>query len=288
MGRENKDLFRSIQSQASNFSRGHRQVADYILTHYQKAAFMTASQLSKTLGLSEPTVVRFAQSLGYTGYAEFIRDLEKIVRSELTAIDRFELSVQAGRKRLQGPQEVILKEIQTLRNLWGSFPTEEFFKVVNEIQISQYIFIIGLRGSAHLAHYFCYFLRKVKRPVWMLTTGSTTDFDELIDVNSRTLVISISFPRYPKTTVDLTRYAKQRGARIVSITDSLLSPIAKLSDITLVVPVGLITLFDSYSALLCLINALVTEVGRRNTNRTRQLLDEFERLVKEHSIYYSE
>jgi len=283
-----KDLFKTIQSRVSNLSKSHRRVADYILSHYQRAAFMTASQLAKTLGLSEPTVVRFAQSLGYSGYAEFLRDLEEIIHSELTATDRLKLSVHAGRKRLPRPQEVISKEIENLRHLLESFPTIEFFKVVKEIQIAQNIFIIGLRGSTHLAQYFGYFLRKVKRPVRILTTGSTTDFDELMDINSHTLVISIAFPRYPKMTVDLTQYAQQKGAKIVAITDNLLSPIAKLSDISLLIPIGLITLFDSYSAPLCLINVLVTEVGRRNTRRTKQLLDEFEQLAKEKYIFQTD
>jgi len=288
VGTEVKDLFKTIQSRVSNFSKSHRRVADYILSNYQGAAFMTASQLAKNLGLSEPTVVRFAQSLGYSGYARFLKDLEEIIHSELTATDRFELSVRAGRKRLLGPQEVISKEIENLKHLWGSFPTEDFFKVVKEIQSSPDVIIIGQRGSAHLAQYFGYFLRKVKRPVRTLTMGATTDFDELMDIHSHSLVISIAFPRYPKMTVDLTRYAKQRDAKIVAITDNLLSPIARLSNISLLSPVGLITIFDSYSAPLCLINALITEVGRRNTNRTRQLLDEFERLVKEQPIFHSE
>lgn len=249
---------------------------------------MTASQLAKTLGLSEPTVVRFTQSLGYSGYTGFIRDLKEIIHSELTATDRFKLSLGAGRKRLQGAQEVISKEIENLKHLLESFPTIEFSKVVKEIQTAQNIFIIGLRGSTHLAQYFAYFLKKVKRPVRILTSGSNTDFDELMDVNSHTLVISIAFPRYPKMTVDLTQYARQRGAKIVAITDTILSPIAKLSDISLLVPIGLITIFDSYSAPLCLINVLVTEVGRRNTIRTKQLLDEFEQLAKEKSIFHSD
>jgi DNA-binding MurR/RpiR family transcriptional regulator len=285
---EVKDLFKKIQSRLSNLSKSQRRVADYTLSHYQRAAFMTASKLAKTLGLSEPTVIRFAQSLGYSGYAEFIRDLEEIIHSELTGTDRFKLSVHAGRKKLPGPQEVISKEIENLKHLLESFPTIEFFKVVKEIQPAQNIFIIGLRGSTHLAQYFGYFLRKVKRPVRILTTGSTTDFDELMDVNSHTLVISIAFPRYPKMTVDLTQYAQQRGAKIIAITDTLLSPIAKLSDISLLIPIGLITLFDSYSAPLCLINVLVTEVGRRNTRRTKQLLDEFEQLAKEKSIFHAD
>jgi DNA-binding MurR/RpiR family transcriptional regulator len=286
--KEVKNLFNTIQSRASNFSKSQRIVADYILSHYQETAFMTASQLAKTLGLSEPTVVRFAQSLGYSGYTGFIRDLKEIIHSELTATDRFKLSVGVGRKRLQGPQEVISKEIENLKHLLESLPTIEFFKVVKEIQTAQNIFIIGLRGSTHLAQYFAYFLRKVKRPVRILTSGSNTDFDELMDVNSHTLVLSIAFPRYPKMTVDLTQYARQKGSKIVAITDTILSPIAKLSDISLLIPIGLITIFDSYSAPLCLINALVTEVGRRNTKRTKKLLDEFEQLAKEQSIFHSD
>jgi len=288
MRRQNKDLFKTIQSHSAHFSKGHRKVAEYILHHYQRAVFMTTSQLARTLNLSEPTVVRFAQSLGYSGYAGFLKDLEKIVHGELTATDRFEVSVHTDRKRLLGPQEVISKEIENLRNLWESFPTDNFVKTVKEIRISQQVYIIGLRGSAHLAQYFGYFLRKVKRPVRTLTAGAATDFDELMDIDSQALVISIAFPRYPRMTVDLTRYAKQRGAKIVAITDNLLSPIARLSDISLLAPVGLITIFDSYSAPLCLINALITEVGRRNTGRTRQLLDQFEQLAKEHSIFHSE
>jgi DNA-binding MurR/RpiR family transcriptional regulator len=282
-----KDLFEKIQSHVSDLSKSQKRLANYIISHYQSVVFMTASQLAQTLGLSEPTVVRFAQSLGYKGYGEFLRDLEEIIHSELKATDRFKLSIHKEQEGVLGPQEVISKEIENLRNLLNNFPVTELSKAVKEIEIARNIYIIGLRGSAHLAQYFGYFLKKVKRPVHILTSGSTTDFDELMDVNPKTLVISIAFPRYPKMTVDLTQYARQKGAKIIAITDNLLSPIAGLSHISLLVPVGLITLFDCYSAPLCLINILITEVSRKNTKRTKQLLDAFEKLAKEKTIFYA-
>lgn len=283
-----KDLFDRIQPYLSKLSKSQRRIADFVLNHYQSATFMTAAQLAKTLGISEPTVVRFAQSLGYKGYGEFLKDLEKVIRSELTAIDRFKVSVHDKRKGGIIPHEVISKEIESLRHLLENFPTLEFSKVIKEIKLAKNIIIIGLRGSAHLAQYFGYFLKKVKRPVHILTSGSDTDFDDLMDIQRRTLVISIAFPRYPKMTVELTRYARERGAKIIAITDTPLSPIANLSHISLLVPIGLITLFDCYSAPLCLINIIVTEVSKQDLKRTKQLLDDFERLAKEKSIFYSE
>jgi len=183
---------------------------------------------------------------------------------------------------------VACNEIENLKKLWQSFPSEEFLKAVNEILNTKQIFIIGLRGSVHLAHYFGYFLKRVKRSVQLLTTGSASDFEELIEANPKTLVISIAFPRYPQATIELTQYAKAKGTKVISITDAPRSPTVKSADISLVVPVGIITLFDSYSAPMCMINALVTEVGRRNSKQTRQLIDESERLLKEKSVYYSE
>lgn len=283
-----KDLFYKIQPNLSKLSKNQRRVADFVLHHYQSAAFMTASQLAKALGVSEPTVVRFAQSLGYRGYAEFIKDLEKIIRSELTATDRFKLSIHEGRKGIPGPHEVISKEIENLQHLLENFPTEEVYKTVKEIKLAKNIIIIGLRGSTHLAQYFGYFLKKVKRPIHIITSGSSTDFDDLMDITPQTLIIAIAFPRYPKMTVDLTQYAREKGAKIIAITDTPLSPIANLSHIPLLVPIGLITLFDCYSAPLCLINIIITEVSKQDPKHTKQLLDSFEKLAKEKSIFYSD
>jgi DNA-binding MurR/RpiR family transcriptional regulator len=265
--------------------RQHR-LAHYIVANYRKAAFFSASQLAQAAGVSQPTVVRFCQSLGFRGYPDFMEILQKLVRHELTTIDRFHMSLDSPSRPVHEAESLLLKEIQNLKKLAENFPGSSFRNAVTELVKSRGVFVVGMRGSAALAQYFAYFLRKVKRPVHLLCMGGTQEYDLLMEMGRDDVAVVLAFPRYPRETVEMARMLRRKGRRIIAITDSKASPLEALADIKLILPISFSTLFDSYAVPLCVLNMLVTEVARANMEQSKRLLDEFESLAREIGVFH--
>jgi DNA-binding MurR/RpiR family transcriptional regulator len=280
------NLIEVIREAQDSLTPRKQRLARYILANYRKAAFFTATQLGRAAGVSQPTVVRFCQHLGFQGYPSFVETLQKLVRHELTTIERFQMSLNESEQPVSYPQRLLIKEMQNLRELAENFPTTSFERAVSQIVEAGKIFVIGMRGSAALAQFLAYFLRKVKRPVYALTQGGTQDYDLLLEMNSRDVAVALAFPRYPRETIEMARLLHRRGMQMIAITDSKGSPLHSLAAIRLIVPISFTTLFDSYAAPLCLLNMLVTEVGRANTEESRRLLDEFESLAREIRVFH--
>ena len=87
-----RDMLKTLEEQMPTFSKGQKQIARFIIDHYDKAAYMTASKMGAEVGISESTVVRFVMELGYEGYAEFQKSLQEIIRTKLTAFQRVEVT----------------------------------------------------------------------------------------------------------------------------------------------------------------------------------------------------
>jgi DNA-binding MurR/RpiR family transcriptional regulator len=283
-----QNVIEIIKKSFRRFTPQQQRVAHYILANYHQAAFLKATQLGKAARVSQPTAVRFCQQLGFSGYAQFIETLQKLVRHELTTTERFKLSLNNSEQISHYPQRILLREMQSLRDLAENFPSESFKHAVDEIVRAEKIYVVGMRGSAALAQYFTYFLRKVKRPVYALTHGGTQEYDFILEMNARDVTVVLAFPRYPRETLEMARVIQRRGGPIVGITDSSGSPLCFHANTVLVVPISFTTLFDSYSAPLCLLNMLVTEVGRVNLESSKGLLDEFESLARDIRVFHKE
>lgn len=280
------DILEIVRKHRENCSPQELKIANYVLTQYDKVVFMTASRLAETIGVSQPTVVRFAQHLGFVGYQEFVGALQELIRLELTTPDRFSISLRNGGKVSKYPIGFINKEIETLTLFSQHFPFESYQKALQIIGRSHKIYVIGMRGSAALAIYFSYFLSKVKRPVVQITHGGTMDYDVLLEMKKRDLAIILAFPRYPEETIRMARYIRKKGHQILTITDNPESPVIQFSDLSIIVPVSFSTIFDSYLASFCLFNMIVTEVGKTSRQKAQKLINDFEVLAEEINIFH--
>ncbi|MBW2069936.1 MAG: MurR/RpiR family transcriptional regulator, partial [Deltaproteobacteria bacterium] len=252
--------------------------ASYLLNNHNDVAFLTATQLAQEIGVSQPTVIRFAQLLGFPRYHLFVEAFQSLLKAELTSADRFNLS-------LQKKHDIILREIRTLSHFARFFPQEAFDRAVEAINGSNRVAVIGTRGSSSLAQYFSYFLGKVKRRVCAITTGATAEFDTLLQMGKEDLAIALAFPRYPRETIELVEFCQGRDISVVGITDKVDAPLVSLSKLSVVIPITFSTIFDSYCSVLCLFNMMVTEVGRMNQSESAALLMEFEELARHLKIF---
>lgn len=230
---DNQDLMRTIQMKFPRLSKGQKLIAEYILKHYDKAAFMTAAKLGSSVGVSESTVVRFANELGFSGYPNLQKELQELIKNKLTTVQRIELANDfiSEENALKG---VLKSDIENIRATLEKINHKTFEDVVNNIFSAKRIYIIGLRSSTALAEFLGFYLNVILDNVKVVGNGISDIFEQIIRVGEGDLVIGIGFPRYANRTIESLAYAQSRNAKVVAITDSLLSPLASQADYTLI------------------------------------------------------
>lgn len=280
-----KDLFTLINEKLSGLSKGHKLIANYILSHYDKAAFMTAQKLGKTVGVSESTVVRFASELGYDGYPALQKGLQELMRNKLTAVQRIEVTsdLMSGDNVLE---RVLNLDIDKIRRTLEETSREDFNRAVDKIVSCNTIYIMGTRSAASIASFLSYYLGLIFPHVKLVQSTTTSElFERIMRIDSKDVMIGISFPRYSKQTVKALKYAKSNGANVIAITDSKTSPIAKYADSLLLARSDMASFVDSLVAPLSLINALIVAVSIRNIDRVSQTFEKLEQVWEEYDVY---
>lgn len=281
---DNQDLMRTIQMKFPRLSKGQKLIAEYILKHYDKAAFMTAAKLGSSVGVSESTVVRFANELGFSGYPNLQKELQELIKNKLTTVQRIELANDfiSEENALKG---VLKADIENIRATLEKINHKTFEDVVNNIFNAKRIYIIGLRSSTALAEFLGFYLNVILDNVKVVGNGISDIFEQIIRVGEGDLVIGIGFPRYANRTIEALAYAQSRNAKVVAITDSLLSPLASQADYTLIAQSNMASFVDSLVAPLSVINALIIAVGLREKENISDTYNSLEKIWQEYEVY---
>lgn len=280
-----KDLLTTINSAMPQFSKGQKLIANYILTHYDKSAFMTASKLGATVGVSESTVVRFATELGFDGYPGLQRALQEMIRNRLTTVQRIEVtSDQIGTDSVF--DKVLNLDIEKIRRTLEESSREDFNTAVDAIVNARSIYIIGSRSAAALAQFLAYYFNLMFENVKLVhTTSSSEMFEQIMRISDEDVMIGISFPRYSKHTVKALKYASDNGANVLAITDSVMSPLAEHAGHLLLARSDMASFVDSLVAPLSVINALIVAVGIKKRGEISKTFEKLERIWDEYDVY---
>lgn len=243
------DILAILEDKESTFSKGQRRIAAYITESYDKAAFMTASRLGKTVGVSESTVVRFAVELGFDGYPEMQKVMQEMVMNRLTSVQRIEVA----NDRI-GNQDVLTKVLQAdadkIRQTAETVSREHFRCAVDVILKARKIYVLGVRSAAPLANFAGYYLNYMFEDVRVLTvSGAGEMFENLVNITPDDVVIAFSFPRYSSATLKAVQYCRGVGATVIGITNSNMSPLAQHSDYTLIAKSDMVSLVDRKSVV---------------------------------------
>lgn len=279
-----QDLMRTIQIKFPRLSKGQKLIAEYILKHYDKAAFMTASKLGVTVGVSESTVVRFANELGYSGYPKLQVGLQELIKTKLTSVQRIEISSDLITEE-NVLKSVLKADMENIRATLEKLNANTFDEIVNAIFKAKRIYIVGFRSSQALADFLSFYLGLVLDNVRQVSTEVSDIFEQLLRVGQEDLVIGIGFPRYSSRTVEALKFAKSKNAEVVAITDSLLSPLASNADYTLITQSNMASFVDSLVAPLSVINALIVAVGIREKDRISETFNNLEKIWEEYNVY---
>ena len=280
-----KSVLHTIEDNLSTFSKGQKRIGRYILDHYDQAAFMTASKLGKTVNVSESTVVRFAAELGYDGYPSMQKALQEMIRNKLTSIQRIEVANdRIGNQDILSM--VMQSDIEKIRMTLEETDRASFRQAVDAILSAHRIYILGVRSAAALADFLGFYFNLIFDNIVLVHTTSASEiFEQLLRVGPEDVVIGISFPRYSSRTVKAMRFAKDRGANVIALTDSEASPLAEAATETLLAKSDMASFVDSLVAPLSLVNALIVAVGRRRNEDVEQIFADLEQIWSEYGVY---
>lgn len=279
------ELWKKIEKEYDKLSKRQKLIADYILKNYDKAAFLTAAKLGDAVGVSESTVVRFATELGYKGYPGFQKALEELVRIKLNSIQRMEVTY--GRiTQSEILESVLNSDIDKIKQTLAKIDQNAFEMAVDTILNARRIYIIGIRSCSPLAEFLAFYLNLICDNVMPVrTNGSSEIFEQLIRVNEEDVVIGISFPRYSMRTLKALEFASNRKAKVITLTDSVHSPINLYSSCNLIARSDMASIVDSLVAPLSVINALVVALCMKKQKEVITTLETLEGIWDEYQVY---
>ncbi len=280
-----KDIFTRINEQFPKMSKGHKALAKYVISNSDAAAFCTAAKMGKETGISESTVVRFATSLGYAGYPEFQSALEDVVRGRLSKVGQ--MGARYGKSsQSEIITSVLSSDIEKISDTLDMVDPDIFEAAVNTIINAENIYVIGIRSCAPLAGFLSFYLNIMFKNVHLVQTTSISEiFEQMIRIGEKDCVIGISFPRYSMRTLKAMEFANKRNAKVITITDSVHSPMNLYSSCNLVSRSDQVSIVDSLVAPLSLINALVVALCMKKQDDVIEDLEMLEEVWADYQVY---
>ncbi|GAA0866247.1 MurR/RpiR family transcriptional regulator [Paraclostridium tenue] len=282
--KDSKQLIDDIQKQYPRLSKGQKLIAQYLISNYDKVAFMTASKLGEEVGVSESTVVRFANALGFSGYPKLQDALQELIKNKLTTVQRVEMN-QEYSDDCKILNKVLKSDIDNIRHTLDDLDEETFQQASDKLLKARKIYILGMRSSFSIAQYLGFYLDIILDNVHIIRMDMGDAFEQVVRVTEEDVVVAISFPRYSTKSYQVVDYAKGKGAHVISITDSLFAPIATISDTTLLVKSNMASFVDSLVPALSICNALVVSIGMKEKEDIKSYFDDLEQIWEKYSVY---
>ena len=279
------DISRRIKDCYPTFSKGQKKIANIILNSCDKAVYMTAAKLGRLADVSESTVVRFANELGFEGYSGFQKAIQELVRTKLTPNQRIEVTKQRiGRADIL--ESVMESDISKIRNTLDHISREDFYKSVDAILNAERIYIMGARSSEPVARILNYNLALIFDNVkFVQATSSAEVFEQMFSIGESDVLIAFSFPRYSSKMINAVKYANQNGAQVVVFTDSKFSPLAEYATYLLTAQSDMASFMDSLVAPISIINAIIVEITNRREREITKRFDSLEKVWDEYEVY---
>lgn len=285
MNGNTNDLTSRINECYGSLSKGQKILATYITDNYDKAVFLTAAKMGQVVGVSESTVVRFATHLGYKGYPEFQKALEEMVRNKLNSIQRMEVTY--GRISQSHILETVLQSDQEkIKDTLEHIDEHAFELAVDTIIKAKHIYIVGIRSCAPLAAFMAFYFNLMFENVTLLQTNNSSElFEQMVRISKDDVIIGISFPRYSMRILKAMEFANNRNAKVITLTDSVHSPMNLYSSCNLIARSDMASIVDSLVAPLSVINALIVALCMKKQGEVAKTLETLEDIWNEYQVY---
>ena len=285
---QSRDIITRMNERYIKMSKGHKAIATYISDHYDQAVFMTAAKIGEELNISESTVVRFASWLGYAGYPEFQASLAQWVKDKINAVQK--MDAKYGNSTQSEILNAVLKaDIENVKDTLESMDPAAFDAAVHTILAAKNVYILGVRSCEPLADFLHFYLNMIRGNVFNLKTTSVTEiFEQMLRIGDEDVFVGISFPRYSMRTLKAMEFARDRNAKVISITDSARSPMTLYSSCNLVAKSDMVSIVDSLVAPLSVINALVVALCMQRPDEVKQSLTSLEEAWNNYQVYLND
>ena len=282
------DVISKIKEKYGDMSKSHKAIANFIFDHYDQAVFMTAAKIGEELNISESTVVRFASWLGYNGYPEFQAALAQWVKDKINAVQK--MDAKYGKSTQSEILNAVLKaDIENVKDTLESMDPAAFDAAVHTILSAKNVYILGMRSCEPLADFLHFYLNMIRGNVFNLKTTSVTEiFEQMLRIDHEDVFVGISFPRYSMRTLKAMEFARDRNAKVISITDSARSPMTLYSSCNLVAKSDMVSIVDSLVAPLSVINALVVALCMQRPEEVKQSLTDLEEAWNNYQVYLND
>lgn len=278
-------LMNRINERYGTLSKGQKLLAAYITDHYDQAVFLTAAKLGEIVGVSESTVVRFAMHLGYKGYPQFQEALAELVRGKLHSVQRME-DMYGRISQSEILETVLQSDAKRIQNTLKEIDDQAFDLAVETILEAKKIYVIGLRSCAPLADFLSFYLNIMVGGVKLLHTSSSSEiFEQMLQIGQGDVLIGISFPRYSVRVLKAMEFANNRNAKVITLTDSVHSPMNLYSSCNLIAQSDMSAIVDSLAAPLSVINALLMAICMKRQKTIFQNLELLEQVWEEYQFY---
>lgn len=282
------DVISRIKEKYDSMSKSHKAIANFIYDHYDQAVFMTAAKIGEQLGISESTVVRFASHLEYAGYPEFQAALAQWVKDKLNAVQKMDAKYGKSTQS-EILNAVINTDLNNIQETLHRLEPAAFDAAVHTILSAKNVYILGVRSCEPLADFLHFYLNMIRGNVVNLKTTSVTEiFEQMLRIGDKDAFIGISFPRYSMRTLKAMEFARDRNAKVISITDSARSPMSIYSSCNLVAKSDMVSIVDSLVAPLSVINALVVALCMQRPEEVKQSLTTLEEAWNNYQVYLND
>ena len=284
----NYDIITRINKAYSGMSKRHKQIASYILEHYDQAAFMTAAKMGEALSISESTVVRFAAAIGYEGYPEMQAALAAWVKTKLNAVQKVGAAYR-GSSQSEVLTSVLSSDMEKIQDTIDNLDPAAFDTAVDIILEARTVYIAGIRSCAPLAEFLSFYLNMIRGNIVLLKTTSLSEvFEQMLRIGDKDAIIGISFPRYSMRTLKAMEFANDRNAKVITITDSVHSPMNLYSSCNLLARSDMVSIVDSLVAPLSVINALVVALCLKRPEAVKASLESLEGAWNNYQVYLND
>lgn len=275
-----RNLIEYLETNFEKFTSTQKALANYLLSSTDEAPFLTADEMAAKINTTSSTVVRFAKEIGYSGYPDLQKDLQKLIIKKINAIGQLEQA-----KLFKAPEKEtvinlsLMKNLANLNKLIEMRDEENIKKFVDVIISSRRKYVIASRSAFCLGHFFFFETKKIISDVFLLNDFDGGIFDVFRELSSEDVIIVFSFPRFAKLTVDFAQYAEKKGVKVIAVTDSRTSPLFNLSKVCLFCPYEGVIFHKSHVAGMALINAIISEIFSRNHDLAIQNLEKEESIL---------
>ncbi|WP_149828112.1 MurR/RpiR family transcriptional regulator [Streptomyces tailanensis] len=264
-------------------SPGQRRIAQYLIEHITEAAFLSITDLAERVGVSQPSVTRFAAAVGFSGYPALREQLQSIALATLGSAPG-----APAPDRSNELQAAVDAEIENLENLRRDFADpDQVIEIGRALSRSTPLTVLGLRISGALAEYFAYAARRIHPDVRLVTKGGTVAYDALLQSREAggTWVLAFSMPRHAQETLTALQVARDAGLKVALVTDLGLGPLADEADAVFATGTGSRLVFDSYAAPVMMSSALLQAMTDADPERTQARLEAYEQVSEQQQFF---